>query len=177
MSKTATIGLLLFLVVFITFAIISNKKEDPQSQFSQEIQQKLTPTSQQIQPVGKQASFAIFTNGTFRVFTASMYHNLSEDVFIEASNPNIIKIKKAGTTWNDFFSTLPLKITNDCLITGTKETFCSNKDYSLKFYLNGERKTQILDQVIQDRDTLLITYGNESEATISKQIQRVPNRL
>lgn len=50
------------------------------------------------QPVVKQAAFAIYTSGTFRIFTASMYHNLSEDVFIQAENPNIIQVKKDGVT-------------------------------------------------------------------------------
>jgi len=45
-----------------------------------------------------QASFAIFTNGTFRTFTAAMYHTLSQDVYIEASNPNVIQVKKSGAT-------------------------------------------------------------------------------
>lgn len=69
-----------------------------------------TPTPQ-VQKTDIKASFAIFTNGTFRVFTASMYHNRSNDVFIEASNPNLVRIKKNGITWDDFFKTLPMKLT------------------------------------------------------------------
>ena len=132
---------------------------------------KITPQSQ---VVDKQASFAIFTNGTFRVFTASMYHNLSDDVFIQADNPNIIHIKKAGVTWNDFFSTLLFKLTHDCLITGTKETFCTGDNGTLKFYLNGEINGKVLDQEIKDGDKLLVTYGSESEDIIKKQIDQIP---
>ena len=65
---------------------------------------QLSKTSQ---IVNKKASFAIFTNGTFRLFTAAMYHNLSEDVFIQADNPNIVHVKKTGITWDVFFKTLP----------------------------------------------------------------------
>lgn len=175
MSKTVTIGILLFFVVLIAFAYISNRREVPKRPLLEVAQHQPTSTPLQMQPVDKQASFAIYTNGTFRIFTASMYHNLSDDVFIEASNPNIIKIKKTGITWYDFFSSLPFKLTHECLTTGTRETYCTNKDKALTFYLNGEKEAQILDRVIRDRDKLLITYGNESVASIKKQLEKVPN--
>lgn len=120
------------------------------------------------------ASFAIFTRGTFRDFAAEMYHNLSEYVYIEAINPNIVRVKKANTTWDDFFKTLPFKLTNECLTTGTKQTFCTNDKEKLKFYLNGRQDQGALDRVINLGDELLISYGDESGAEISRQLQRVP---
>lgn len=44
--------------------------------------------------VDYRASFAIFTNGLKRTFTAAMYHNQSEEVYIESSNPSIVFVKK-----------------------------------------------------------------------------------
>lgn len=125
--------------------------------------------------VDKQASFAIFTNGTFRVFTASMYHNLSQDVFIEGSNPNIVKIKKEGITWNDFFQTLPFKIAKDCLTTGTGQTFCTGQNGTLKFYLNGRLEQEALDKKIEQGDKLLISFGNEADSQIQTQIEKIPD--
>ena len=101
-----------------------------------------------------------------------MYHNRSNDVFIQADNPNIVHIKKAGVTWGDFFKTLPFKLTKDCLTTGTKETFCTNKRGTLRFYLNGIKQDNALDQKIQKGDQLLVTYGNDNEAKIQNQIKR-----
>ena len=89
----------------------------------------------QDETVNYQAVFAIYTNSVFRVFTAPMYHNLSKDVYIQADNPNIVLVKKSGVSWNDFFNTLPFSVTKDCLITWTKDTFCTNPTKTLKFYL------------------------------------------
>ena len=125
----------------------------------------------------KKAAFAIFTNGTFRIFTAAMYHNLSPNAFIEASNPNIITITKQGITWNEFFSTLPFSLTQECLTTGTNETFCTSGDRELKFYLNGELQPTVLSQEIMNGDKLLITFGNDSEITLQEQMARVPNPI
>lgn len=120
------------------------------------------------------AGFAIFTNGTFRIFTAAMYHNLSEDIYIQADNPNIVRIKKANTTWDDFFKTLPFKLTKGCLTTGTGQLFCSDNNQKLKFYLNGNLDPDALNRVINPGDQLLVTYGSESDAEIEKQLRQVP---
>ncbi len=120
------------------------------------------------------ASFAIYTNGTFRIFTASMYHNLSDDVYIEASNPNIVYIKKSNITWRGFFATLPMKLDENCLITGTKQTFCSDEQFTLQFYVNGERNQSALDQVINPGDKLLVTYEKENATAIQQQLQSIP---
>lgn len=126
-------------------------------------------------PEAYSASFAIYTNSTFRVFTAPMYHNLSTDVFIEASNPNIINVKKSDITWRDFFATLPFSLDETCLTTGTKQTFCTNEQYSLQFYLNGERNQEALDQIIGQGDKLLVTYERENSSVIQQQLQSIPD--
>src|SRR3989344_1728519 len=105
------------------------------------------------------ASFAIFTNGIFRVFTNRMYHNLSGDAYIEALNPNVVRVKKQGTTWADFFESLPFELTEECLVTGAKETFCPAGGRYLKFYLNGEEDAQALRREIRDQDKLLVSFG------------------
>ncbi len=120
------------------------------------------------------ASFAIFTNGTFRVFTASMYHNLSQDVFIEANNPNIVNVKKSDTTWNDFFATLPFKLDKNCLTTGTGQTFCTGSSGSLRFYLNGKEDANSLDKIINEGDKLLVTFGNETDEQINLHLNQIP---
>ena len=124
--------------------------------------------------VAKQASFAIFTNGTFRVFTNSMYHNLSDDVFIQSINPSIIQIKKEGITWDDFFKTLPFKLDPDCLTTGTGQTFCTGQAGKLKFYLNGLEDKDALDKIINQGDKLLVSFGKK-EAEITDQLEKIPN--
>src|SRR3989344_6603315 len=124
--------------------------------------------------VAKQASFAIFTNGTFRVFTNSMYHNLSDDVFIQSINPSIIQIKKEGITWDDFFKTLPFKLDPDCLTTGTGQTFCTGQAGRLKFYINGLEDEYALDKIINQGDKLLVSFGKK-EAEITDQLEKIPN--
>lgn len=121
------------------------------------------------------ASFAIFTNGTKRSFSAPMYHKLSPDAYIEADNPEIIRLKKTNITWGDFFNTLPMELRKDCLVTGTKETFCNGLTGSLKFYLNGIKEDSLLDRIIEDEDRALITFGLDNDLDIKSQMDQVPD--
>ncbi len=174
MSKLVSVVVIGIMMTLFGFALYSNKKTTPEST----IVTHSTPpdaTATSVAPITNiQASFAIFTNGTFRVFTERMYHNLSQDAYIESGNPNVVHVKKAGTTWNDFFSTLPFKLTSECLITGTKQTFCTGNRETLQFYINGEKSGTALSQEIKDGDKLLVTFGSESEAQIKQQISRIP---
>ncbi len=129
-----------------------------------------SPTLEVPKNVNYEAKFAIYTNGTKRIFTASMYHNLSKDVYIEASDPSVVHVKKEGIMWMDFFLTLPFKLDKNCLTTGTKETFCTTPNATLKFYLNGVKNDNLLLTPIKHGDVALTSYGSENEAQIKSQL-------
>lgn len=124
-------------------------------------------------PAEYTATFVIFTNGTFRVFTDAMYHNLSEDAFITAESPNTVNVTAQDVTWNDFFQSLPLTLTDQCLKTGTGEEFCNEGSRALRFYLNGELAGDFLSRRIRPGDRALVTFGTGTEGEISPQLQRL----
>lgn len=142
----------IFLALAIGGYFFLSKKEAPQPLLA-------TPTPQSIQAaVDIKASFEIHTKGTKRIFTDSRYHNLSADVFIDETKPNTVNIKKEGITWADFFATLPMELTKDCLVTGTKQTFCTGDAGVLKFYLNGEEDKDALEREIKAGDSFLVKF-------------------
>lgn len=108
--------------------------------------------------VDTKASFKIITGNITRSFTAEKYHNQSEDVFIQADDPTIIHVKKAGITWDDFFQTLPMKLTKTCLTTGDGENLCDGEGGNLRFYLNNIEDKDLLDKEIMMGDEALITF-------------------
>lgn len=166
----------IFILLFFFIIVIIGSFFLPKSQTQPSLTPITTssPTPASPNPVDYTASFAIFTNGTFRIFTSPMYHNLSQDVFIQADNPNIIHVKKEGITWDDFFKTLPFSLKKDCLITGTKQTFCTNANGTLRFYLNGKEDANALDKKITEGDKLLVTYGKENETQLQEQMKQIP---
>lgn len=103
------------------------------------------------------AKFTITTDKIIRNFSNPKYHNQSTDVFIQVDNPTVVYVKKSGITWSDFFKTLPMSLTKDCLTTGDGEKLCNDKGV-LKFYLNDLEDPDVLDKDIKHEDALKVTY-------------------
>lgn len=132
-----------------------------------------SPSAQAAVPI--KAAFLIYTNNVKRTFAASMYHRRSSEVYLTPDNPQIVYVTRQGTTWGMFFQTLPMSLNEECLITGTKETFCTGAQGTLRFFINGEEDEAALQRTIAANDRLLISYGLSSELELSHQIQAVPN--
>jgi len=126
--------------------------------------------------VDGRAGFSIFTNGTERIFSESKYHNQSPDVYIAPDETNIIKVKKEGVTWQQFFDSLPapMKVTPDCLYTGTGQSFCNTNTKTLRFFLNGKQETNLLQQTILDGDKVLLIYGDKN-TDVTAELSKVPS--
>ena len=107
------------------------------------------------------ASFAIITDKITRSFRAEKYHNQSPDVFITNADPTIVMVKKAGITWTNFFETLPMELTKECLITGDGEKLCDPENGSLKFYLNDKEDSDALNQEVKQGDSLLVKFTSD----------------
>lgn len=149
--KKIIFAVIIALLSFLGF-ILFNKPLAPRT---------LVPTPSpfpQNETVNIQASFTIITGTITRSFKAEKYHNQSPDVYLESSNPTIVHVKKSGITWDDFFKTLPMKLTKDCLTTGDGESLCNGKGGTLKFYLNDSETPDLLDEEIRDGDKALIQY-------------------
>lgn len=151
--KGFAISAVAIIILLISAFTILNKPQSPPIASP-------TPTSLvQDEKVDIKASFTIITDNITRSFKAEKYHNLSPDVYIEAPDPTIVYVKKSGITWDDFFKTLPMKLTKDCLTTGDGETYCTGIDGSLKFYLNNVEDNNLLQSKIKDQDRALIKYA------------------
>ena len=116
-------------------------------------------TSPPPHPINFTARFEIYTNGTKRIFTDPRYHNKSADVYLEGSDSSLIHVTKTSVTWADFFATLPMSLKKDCLVTGTKQTFCTNETSVLKFFINGVETPDASEKEIQPNDELRVEYS------------------
>lgn len=157
----------LLLIIFIFFssflftACTSNSEkleETPPSQ--QNAAQPSPQLSSSSTPISTDftARFEIYTNGAKRIFTEDKYHRQSADIYIENPDPLVIHVKKSELTWSDFFSTLPFSLQKECLVTGTKQTFCNTETKKLHFYVNGQEDPDALYKVISPNDVLRVEY-------------------
>jgi len=106
-------------------------------------------------------------------FSATTYQIKSSWIHFEESDGNTIHRHSSGVTLDFLFGTLAIAIDEDCYIFTDGRQFCTNEDYSLKYFINGDSVNSINDYVIQDDDRILISYGGETEAQITDQLNEV----
>ena len=65
---------------------------------------------------------------------------------------------------------MKIGVNENCFVFPDGRQFCNNEDYSLKFYVNQKQVDDLRLYVVQEDDRILITYGNEDQLSIDKQL-------
>ncbi len=90
-------------------------------------------------------------------------------VHLENNNGIVIHRHSQGITMEYFFETLNLGLTQNCFTFDDGRKFCTNDDYSLKFYINERQVDDLRDYIIFEGDYILISYGDETQEEIEQQ--------
>ena len=106
-------------------------------------------------------------------FSATTYQIKSSWIHFEESDGNTIHRHSSGVTLDYLFETLGIGIDENCYIFSDGRQFCTNEDYSLKYFINGDRVNSINDYVVQDDDRILISYGGETNEQVVAQLNEL----
>ena len=106
-------------------------------------------------------------------FSATTYQIKSSWIHFEESDGNTVHRHSSGVTLGYLFETLGIEIDENCYIFADGRQFCTNEDYSLKYFINHNSVNSINDYVIQDDDRILISYGSETEGQINQQLNEL----
>ncbi len=90
-------------------------------------------------------------------------------IHLENSNGYVIHRHSKEVAIGYLFETLNLGLTHDCFVFRDGNEFCSNDDYTLKFYINEKRVDGLRDYLILEGDFILISYGAETQDEIERQ--------
>ncbi len=110
-------------------------------------------------------------------FAATTYQIKSSWIHFEESDGNTVHRHSSGVTLNYLFESLGIGIDEDCYIFGDGRQFCTNEDYSLKYFINGDSVNSINDYVVQNDDRILISYGGETEEQIIAQLNELDSQI
>ena len=103
-------------------------------------------------------------------FSVPSYQIKSSWIHFEESDGTTIHRHASEVTLGYLFDSLNIGIDSECYSFPDGRQFCTNEDYSLKYYLNHQLVDDINDHVIQDDDRILITFGNETPEQIEEQL-------
>jgi len=104
-------------------------------------------------------------------FSQPAYQVKSSWIHFEAQDGTTVHRHSTGVTLGYLFDTIKIKLTDQCFIFPDRREFCTNDDYSLKFYVNHVPVPSLIDYVLKDQDRILISYGNENQTQINSQLE------
>ena len=110
-------------------------------------------------------------------FAVPSYQIKSSWIHFEESDGTTIHRHASEVTLGYLFDSLNIGIDSECYSFPDGRQFCTNEDYSLKYYINHQLVNDIIDHVIQDGDRILITFGNETPEQIEEQLAELDAQI
>lgn len=113
-------------------------------------------------------------------FALPEYQVKSPYIHFESQDGNTIHRHAANVPLGFLFKSIKVGFDDQCFIFPDKKpehTFCTNSDYSLKFYVNHDKKSSIKDYVLHDDDRILVVYGNENQTQIDGYLKELDSEL
>ena len=158
------------------------KTIDPDCQIDDgELNPKSTPISSPVDAgqLGSEHSHAAILVKIFGDrfdFSVPAYQIKASWIHFEAGDGSTIHKHATGVTLGYLFETLGLGVTDQCFVFQDGRSFCTNEDYSLKFFVNGNQVDDISQYETSDGDRILISYGAGTPQEIEQQLMELDNQ-
>jgi len=122
------------------------------------------------------ASISVFIFDDRFDFTKPEFQLQSSFIHLENSNGYVIHRHSKDVTIGYLFETLNLRLLSDCIVFHDGTKYCSDEDYTLKFYINEKKVDNLKDYLIFDGDFILISYGSENQEEVAEQLAELKSR-
>jgi hypothetical protein len=103
-------------------------------------------------------------------FSTPNYQVKTSWIHFENQDGDTIHRHSTGVELQFLFDSMKIFTDENCFVFPDGRQFCTNNDYTLKFYINQQKVDDIRTYVIQEDDRILISYGNEDQETIDNQL-------
>ena len=110
-------------------------------------------------------------------FAVPSYQIKSSWIHFEDSDGTTIHRHSSGVTLGYLFDSINIGIDNKCYIFPDGRQFCTNEDYSLKYFINHKRVNDINDYIFEDGDRILISFGSETPEQIEEQLVELDSQI
>ena len=109
-------------------------------------------------------------------FSAPAYQIKSSWIHFEGRDGSTIHKHATGVTLQFLFDSLLLGVDDQCFVFQDGRSFCTNEDYNLKFFINGEQVSDIRDYEVMEADRILILYGGQTSEEIQAILLKLDNQ-
>lgn len=109
-------------------------------------------------------------------FSLPAYQIKTSWIHFEGGDGTTIHKHAKGVTLDFLFDSLRIGLDDKCFVFQDGRQFCTNEDYSLKFFINGEQVDDIRDYEPMKDDRILIVYGAETPEEIQALLKQLDNQ-
>ena len=110
-------------------------------------------------------------------FSLPNYQIKSPWIHFENQDGDTIHRHASGVELEFLFNSLNIGLNDRCFIFADGRQFCTNEDYSLKYFINHEPVSDIREYVVQEDDRILISYGAETQDEIEEQLAELDAQI
>ena len=110
-------------------------------------------------------------------FSVPSYQIKSSWIHFEESDGTTIHRHASGVTLGYLFGSLNIGMDSKCYIFPDGRQFCTNEDYSLKYFINHKPVSDINDYIFEDGDRILISFGSETPEQIEEQLIELDSQI
>ena len=109
-------------------------------------------------------------------FSAPAYQIKSSWIHFEGRDGSTIHKHATGVTLQFLFDSLLLGLDDQCFVFQDGRSFCTNDDYDLKLFINGEQESDIRDYEVMESDRILVLYGGQTSEEIDAVLLKLENQ-
>lgn len=109
-------------------------------------------------------------------FDGPAFQIKSSWIHFEGRDGTTIHKHATGVNLGYLFDTLSIGLDDQCYRFPDGKQFCSNEDYKLKFFVNGEQVPDIRDYETMEGDRVLIVYGGETPEEIDAYLMQLDSQ-
>ena len=110
-------------------------------------------------------------------FSLPNYQIKTSWIHFENQDGDTIHRHASGVELEFLFNSLSIAIDDKCFTFPDGRAFCTNEDYSLKYFINHKEVNDIREYVVMEDDRILISYGPDNESAIEKQLSELDSQM
>ncbi len=109
-------------------------------------------------------------------FSGPAFQIKSPWIHFEGRDGTTIHKHAAGVTLGYLFDSLKIDLNDKCYVFPDGKSFCTNEEFTLKLFINGEQVSDIRDHDSMEGDSVLVVFGAETPEEIEAYLLQLENQ-
>lgn len=109
-------------------------------------------------------------------FSSPAFQIKSSWIHFEGNDGTTVHKHATGVNLGYLFDTIGIGLDDQCYVFPDGKSFCTNDDYTLKFFINREQVSDIANYEIMEGDRILVVFGSETPEEIEAYLLQLDNQ-